>query len=107
MIDGGRLRVLCLAGGASLRLPHDRHITRQGRNAAVAREKPTTWGCAHHYPILVERVGSNRRARCLGCGASGPARADAEQAMLALQAEARYGQRPIANPPIHHSPNLV
>jgi hypothetical protein len=58
----------------------------------VAREKPTIWQCAHHYPLLVERVVSNRRARCLGCGTSGPARADAEQAMLALRAEARYGQ---------------
>ena len=60
---------------------------------AVVREKPTSWGCAHHYPILVERVEGGRLARCLGCGARGPARADAEQAMLALRAEARYGQK--------------
>jgi hypothetical protein len=59
----------------------------------VAREKPTSWGCAHRYPIVVERVGDVRRARCLGCGTSGPARADAEQAMLALRAGARYGQK--------------
>jgi hypothetical protein len=59
----------------------------------VAREKPTTWGCAHPYPIVVERAEGGRRARCLSCGTSGPARADAEQAMLALRAEARYGQK--------------
>ncbi len=59
----------------------------------MARGKPTIWGCAHHYPILVDRVEGRRQARCLGCGTSGPARADAEQAMLALRAEARYGQK--------------
>ncbi len=58
----------------------------------MAREKATIWGCAHHYPILVDRVEGGMQARCLGCGTSGPARADAEQAMLALRAEARYGQ---------------
>ncbi len=59
----------------------------------MVREKPTIWGCAHHYPILVDRAGGGRQARCLGCGNSGPTRADAEQAMLALRAEARYGQK--------------
>ncbi len=59
----------------------------------MAREKPTIWGCAHHYPILVDRAEGGRQARCLGCGTSGPTRADAEQAMLALRAEARYGQK--------------
>jgi len=59
----------------------------------VAREKPTIWGCAHHYPIVVERAEGGRRARCLGCGIGGPARVGAEQAVLALRAEARYGQR--------------
>ena len=62
----------------------------------MSREKPTIWGCAHHYPIVVERAEGGRRARCLGCGAGGPARADAEQALqalLALRAEARYEQK--------------
>jgi hypothetical protein len=59
----------------------------------MAREKPTSWGCVHRYPILVERVGGVMRARCLGCGTSGPVRADAERAMLALRAETRYGQK--------------
>ncbi len=58
----------------------------------MAREKPTIWGCAHQYPIEVARVEGGRQARCLGCGSSGPTRADAEQAMLVLRAEARHGQ---------------
>ena len=59
----------------------------------MSREKPTIWGCAHPYPIVVEMAEGGRRARCLGCGTSGPARADAEQAMRALKAEARYGHK--------------
>jgi hypothetical protein len=59
----------------------------------VTQEKTTIRGCAHPYPIVVERAEGGRRARCPGCGTSGPARADAEQAMLALRAEARYGQK--------------
>ena len=64
----------------------------------MAREKPEIWRCDHHYPIVVEKVGAvsgggSRRARCLGCGAGGPPRAGAEQAMLALRAEAQAGQR--------------
>ena len=61
----------------------------------MARDKPEIWRCDHHYPILVEKVGggSSRRARCLGCGAGGPPRSGAEQAMLALRAEAQAGQR--------------
>ena len=59
----------------------------------MTREKPTIWGCAHPYPIVVEMAEGGRRARCLGCGTSGPARADAEQAMRALKAEARYGKK--------------
>ena len=62
----------------------------------MAREKPETWRCDHRYPIVVEEAGgssNSRRARCLGCGACGPPRAGAEQAMLALRAGARAGQR--------------
>jgi hypothetical protein len=59
----------------------------------VAQEKPTIWGCDHIYPILVERVEGGRRARCLRCGTGGPVRAAAEQALRALRAEARYGQK--------------
>ena len=59
----------------------------------MAREKPETWRCDHHSPIVVDRALGGRRAKCLGCGSSGPTRADAEQAMLALRAEARYARR--------------
>ena len=41
----------------------------------MARVKPETWRCEHRYPILVEKAGG------------------AEQAMVALRAEARAGQR--------------
>ncbi len=59
----------------------------------MVRERPTPWGCAHHYPIGVDKAVGGRRAKCLGCGSSGPTRADAEQAMLALRAEARCARR--------------
>ena len=59
----------------------------------MGREKRTTWGCDHHAPIVVERAEGGKRARCLGCGTRGPVRAAAELAMLALRAEARYGQK--------------
>ena len=32
----------------------------------MAREKPEIWRCAHHYPILVDRVEGGMQARCLG-----------------------------------------
>ncbi len=59
----------------------------------MAREKPEIWRCDHHYPIVVEKVRGSRRARCLGCGVCGPPRAGAEQALLALRAEAQARQR--------------
>jgi hypothetical protein len=59
----------------------------------MAQEKPGSWRCNHHYPIVVDRALGGRRAKCLGCGSSGPTRAEAEQAMLALRAEARYARR--------------
>lgn len=61
----------------------------------MARGKPNVWGCEHHYPIVVAPTGSGegqQRARCLGCGARGPESDDAERAMEALRAEARYGR---------------
>jgi len=63
------------------------------------REKPTIWGCDHHYPIEVAPLAGGKRARCLGCGACGPVRAAGEDAMLALRAEARYRERWEPNPP--------
>ena len=38
----------------------------------MAREKPTTWSCDHHYPLVVEKAEGGRRAGCLECGAVGP-----------------------------------
>ncbi len=37
--------------------------------------------------------GGQRRARCLGCGACGPVRADGEAAMRALRDEARFRRK--------------
>ena len=56
----------------------------------MAREIPTIWSCDHHYPIEVVRTQGGERARCLGCGASGPVREGAQEAMLALRDEARH-----------------
>jgi hypothetical protein len=55
----------------------------------MARQRPTMWGCDHHYPIEVSPTEGGKRARCLGCGACGPLRADTEAAMRALRNEAR------------------
>jgi hypothetical protein len=56
----------------------------------MAREKPNVWQCGHHYPIEVAPMGDGERAKCLGCGACGPVRADAEAAMQALMDEGRH-----------------
>ncbi len=56
----------------------------------MTREKPTVWRCSHHYPIEVVLMGNDRRARCLGCGACGPVRANSQTAMRALRDEARH-----------------
>ena len=59
----------------------------------MARERPTIWDCRHTYPVEVVPLGGGRRARCLGCGACGPVRADAEAAMKALRDEARLWRK--------------
>ena len=56
----------------------------------MAREIPTIWSCDHHYPIEVVSMEGGKRALCLGCGASGPVREGAQEAMLALRDEARH-----------------
>ena len=73
----------------------------------MAREKPEAWRCEHRYPIAVEEVGGAERARCLGCGAGGPLRAGAGQAMLALRAEAQAGQGLGAQPPARRPPDHI
>ncbi len=54
----------------------------------MARETPNAWRCKHHYPIVVESTGAEKRARCMGCGWLGPVREGSKEAMLALREEA-------------------
>ena len=55
------------------------------------------WGCAHSYqPIEVSPTEGGKRARCLGCRACGPVRADTEAAMRALRNEARHRDKVVA-----------
>jgi hypothetical protein len=55
----------------------------------MAEEKQTKslgWRCRHLYPaLIVTAAGGKRRARCLGCGMSGPSETDLAQAMRALR----------------------
>jgi hypothetical protein len=49
-----------------------------------------TWRCGHLYPIVVSAAeGGKKRARCLGCEATGPLRAEAPEAMWALREEGK------------------
>ena len=49
-----------------------------------------TWRCGHLYPIVVsDAEGGKKRARCLGCEATGPSRAGAPEAMRALREEGK------------------
>ena len=50
-------------------------------------ESPTTRQCGHLYPAMVSVAQGGRRARCLNCGATGPARAGLGEAMRALRDE--------------------
>ena len=51
------------------------------------------WHCEHHYPIVVDSTVSEKRARCLGCGAWGPVREGTKEAVLALRYEARLNDK--------------
>jgi len=54
------------------------------------RERPATWRCGHLYPTVVSTVeGGEKRARCLGCGTTGPLRAGGPEAMRALREEGK------------------
>jgi hypothetical protein len=55
----------------------------------MSRGKPTIWDCRHNGPIEAVSTEGGKRARCLVCGAVGPVRAEAKEAVLALMAEAR------------------
>ena len=63
-------------------------LTLRSTEHASRRRAGTRHGirCTHLYPILVTPFDEGRRARCLGCGAVGPARAICEDARLALLA---------------------
>jgi hypothetical protein len=54
------------------------------------RDKTANWRCRHFYPIEVVPTEGGKRARCLGCGVSGPVQADTVDAMRALRGEAKY-----------------
>jgi hypothetical protein len=55
------------------------------------RNPPSHWQCDHTYPIEVQEVtGGGEIARCLGCGARGPVRGSAQEAVETLRAEAQY-----------------
>ena len=50
------------------------------------RERPATWRCGHRYPIVVSATEcGEKRAKCLGCGRSGPVRGNAAEALTALR----------------------
>jgi hypothetical protein len=59
------------------------------------RERPATWRCGHRYPIVVSAAegGKKKRARCLGCEATGPLRAGVPEAMRALREEGTNGKK--------------
>ena len=64
-------------------------------------ERPATWRCGHFYPIVVSTTeGGKKRARCLGCEATGPLRAGAPEAMRALREEGNIGRRRGPDPPL-------
>jgi hypothetical protein len=56
--------------------------------------RPATWRCGHLYPIMVSAAeGGKKRARCLGCEATGPLRAGAPEAMRALRENGKNGKK--------------
>ena len=54
-----------------------------------SRGKLSARPCRHNYPIVVESVEGGKRARCLGCEQTGPARPDPREAKRALKDEGR------------------
>ena len=52
-----------------------------------SQQKPPVWLCGHRYPLEVVSTEDGRRARCLSCGTSGPAREGSAEATAALRGE--------------------
>jgi hypothetical protein len=52
-----------------------------------SRGRPPAWLCGHRYPFEVVGTedGVKKRARCLSCGATGPAREGSAEAVAALR----------------------
>ncbi len=52
-----------------------------------SQQKPPVWLCGHRYPLEVVSTEDGKRARCLSCGATGPAREGSAEAAAALRGE--------------------
>ena len=54
-----------------------------------SQQKPPVWLCGHRYPLEVVSTedGVKKRARCLSCGTSGPARESPTKAAAALRGD--------------------
>jgi hypothetical protein len=60
-----------------------------GERVLGKQSKPAISRCAHPHPTVVSGTGAGmKRARCLSCGATGPERAGAAEAVRALRDQA-------------------
>jgi len=76
--------------GATPGVAYDGCLLHPEEGSVVDRRKRSAGGCGHgRGPVVVEPVPDGRRARCLVCGQSGPARPSSEVALVALRDELR------------------
>ena len=53
-----------------------------------SQQEPPGWLCGHRCPLeVVSTEDGKKRARCLSCGATGPAREGSAEAAAALRGE--------------------